>query len=92
MELVKTGEKESLFILADKNGNNGLFEFIEMVVVDGVEYAVLLEDGDDMVTIMRYEENASDGKEHYFTVDDDGVFEKVFNIFKEEFADEFDFE
>ncbi len=92
MELIKTGEEGSLILLSDKNGNSAYFEFIEMTVVDNSEYAVLLEDGDDMVTIMRFEEKSSDGKEHYYSVDDDEVFERVFNIFKEEFADEFDFE
>ena len=92
MELIKTGEEGSLILLSDKNGNSAYFEFVEMIVVDNTEYAVLLEDGDDMVTIMRFEENGADGKEHYYSVDDDDVFEQVFSVFREEFADEFDFE
>ncbi|MBQ2759780.1 MAG: DUF1292 domain-containing protein [Clostridia bacterium] len=92
MELIKTGEEGSLLLLSDKNGNSAYFEFVEMIVVDNTEYAVLLEDGDDMVTIMRFEEKGADGKEHYYSVDDDEIFEQVFGIFKEEFADEFDFE
>lgn len=92
MELIKTGEEGSLILLSDKNSNSAYFEFVEMIVVDNEEYAVLLEDGDDMVTIMRFEENGADGKEHYYSVDDDEVFERVFSIFREEFADEFDFE
>ena len=92
MELIKTGEEGSLILLEDKKGNSAYFEFVEMIVVDNTEYAVLLEDGDDMVTIMRFEEKASDGKEHYYSIDDDEVFEQVFAIFKKEFADEFDFD
>ena len=92
MELIKTGEEGSLILLEDKKGNSAYFEFVEMIVVDNTEYAVLLEDGDDMVTIMRFEEKASDGKEHYYSIDDDEAFEQVFAIFKKEFADEFDFD
>ena len=92
MELIKTGEEGSLILLSDKKGNSAYFEFVEMIVVDNVEYAVLLEEGDDMVTIMRFEEKGTDGKEHYYSVDDDDIFEQVFSVFREEFADEFDFE
>ena len=92
MELVKIKDKDGLIILSDNNGGTAEFEFIEMSVVDGNEYAVLLQTGDDMVTILRFEENTPDGKERYYTIDDDAIFEKVFNAFKEEFGDEFDFE
>lgn len=91
MELIKIKEKDGNMILADNSGASAEFEFIDMTVIDGAEYAVLLESGDDMVTIMRFEENAADGREHYYTVDDDGVFDKVYEIFRKEFGDEFDF-
>lgn len=92
MEFVKIKEKDDSFILADKDGNTASFEFIDMAVVNGEEYAVLLQTGDDMVTILRFLEKAEDGREHYYTVDDDDVFNTVLEHFKEEFGDEFDFD
>lgn len=92
MEFVKIKDRDGFIILSDDKGNTAEFEFIDMAVIDGTEYAVLLQTGDDMVTILRFEETAADGKEHYYTIDDDRVFEKVFSVFREEFGDEFDFE
>lgn len=92
MRFEKVSDKDGNIILADAEGNTAEFEFVEMSVFDGEEYAVLLEKGDDMVTILRFEENAPDGREYYYTVDDDDVFESVYEAFREEFGDEFDFE
>lgn len=91
MELVKTGETDGLMILADGEGNTAAFEFLEMYVLAGAEYAVLLQAGDDMVTILRFEEKGPDGREHYFTVEDDAVFEEVYRLFSMDHDDEFSF-
>ena len=79
-------------ILSDEEGNTGAFEFLEMYVRDGAEYAVLLQPGDDMVTILRMEEMGADGKEHYFCVDDDDLFDDIYQSFMSDHGDEFDFE
>lgn len=89
---MKIGDSDGTMILADENGNTGEFEFLEMYVRDGSEYAVLLQKGDDMVTIMRFEEQTANGKEHFFSVDDDALFESIYRQFREDFKEEFDFD
>ena len=77
--------------LSDGEGNTAAFEFLEMYARNGAEYAVLLQEGDDMVTILRFEENAPDGREHYYTVEDDALFEELYDAFISDHGDEFDF-
>ena len=85
-------DADGLMILSDEEGNTGTFEFLEMYVRDGAEYAVLLQSGDDMVTILRMEESGDDGKERFFYVDDDAVFEEIYASFMSDHGDEFYFE
>lgn len=79
-------------VLADEEGNTAAFEFLELYVRNGAEYAVLLQKGDDMVTILRLEEHGADGKERYYCVEDDDLFESFYDAFTEDHGDEFDFE
>ena len=92
MELVKIKDADGLMVLSDKDGNTAEFEFLELYVRKGSEYAVLLQKGDDMVTIMRFEESGADGKERYYPIEDDALFDALFRQFAEDFGEEFDFE
>ena len=92
MEYVKVREADGLTILSDGAGHTAAFEFVELYVLDGAEYAVLLQEGDDMVTILCFEEAAADGRERYYPVEDDGVFEELCRRFAADHGDEFDFE
>lgn len=85
-------DADGLMILSDDEGNTGTFEFLEMYVRDGAEYAVLLQSGDDMVTILRMEEAGADGTERYYYVEDDDLFEDIYSSFMSDHGDEFDFE
>lgn len=85
-------DADGLMILSDEEGNTASFEFLEMYVRDGAEYAVLLQSGDDMVTILRMEEAGEHGKERFFYVEDDGLFEDLYESFMADHGDEFDFE
>ena len=91
MELVKVRDADGLTVLSDGAGHTAEFEFLEMYVRDGREYAVLLQKGDDMVTILRFEENGADGKERYYTIEDDALFDALYRQFAADFGDEFDF-
>ena len=79
MDYINKG-KNGEIILSDGK-NEAEFEFLEMYVVDGQEYAVLLESGDDMITIMKFTE--SDGKvpEIYSEIEDDEIFDKIYAFF-----------
>ena len=80
MEYINKG-KDGDIILSD-GINEAVFEFLEMYVVDNQEYAVLLQLGDDMVTIMKFTE--SDGKkpEIYSEIEDDEIFDKVYALYE----------
>ena len=91
MEFVKIEDVDGMMILSDTEGNSAAFEFLELYAKDGAEYAVLLQEGDDMVTILRFEEKGADGRERYFIVDDDAVFEELYRALMDEHGDEFDF-
>lgn len=92
MELVRIKDADGMMLLADEDGNTAEFEFVELYVREGSEYAVLLQKGDDMVTIMRFVEKGPDGKERYYPIEDDALFDELFRRFAEDFSDEFDFE
>lgn len=91
MEFLKIKDVDGMMLLADKDGNTAEFEFVEMYARGGSEYAVLLQTGDDMVTILRFEEQGADGRERYYTVEDDDVFNAVYADFVRDHSDEFDF-
>lgn len=91
-------EESNIIVLNDENGNEIKFEFLDLVELDGEEYVVLLpaleegEEDDGEVVILKLEETDSETEESYVSVDDEEVLNKVFQIFKEKFKDEFNFE
>lgn len=62
----------------------------------GEEYVILLpkdeSDDDGEVVILKVDESDSDDEETYTSVDDEETLQAVFNLFKEKFQDEFNFE
>ena len=89
-------ELDNIIILNDEDGNEVQFEFLDLIELDGEEYVVLLpveddeeEDGD--VVILKVEDTDSEDEESYVSVDDQEILNKVFEIFKEKFKDEFNF-
>ena len=92
MEFIKVRDLDGMMELSDGEGNTAVFEFVELYARNGAEYAVLLQRGDDMVTILRFEESGADGREHYYVVEDDAVFDEVYAAFMRDHGDEFDFD
>lgn len=83
-----------IITLEDDLGNEKNFEFLDVVEYEGDEYIVLLptnEDEQSEVMILRIE-SVDDENENYVGIDDEEVLQKVFDIFKSRFQDEFDFE
>ena len=91
-------EEGNIIILNDENGNEIKFEFLDLIPLDDEEYVVLLpviEEGEEdngEVVILKLEETDSETEESYVSVDDEEILTKVFQIFKEKFKDEFNFE
>lgn len=87
---------DNTIILNDENGNEVLFKFLDLIEYDCEEYVVLLpkDESDDAgeVVILKVDETDSDDEEAYTSVKDEETLQAVFNIFREKFKDEFNFE
>ncbi len=89
-------ELDNVIVLNDEDGNEVNFEFLDLVELDGEEYVILLPTDEDEaepgeVVILQVEDTDSEDEESYISVEDDEILNKVFEIFKEKFKDEFDF-
>ena len=90
-------ELDNIVILNDEDGNEVKFEFLDLVELDEEEYVVLLpvtEEGEEEegeVVILKVEDNDDEDEESYVSVEDEETLNKVFEIFKEKFKDDFDF-
>lgn len=88
---------DNIIVLNDENGEETRFEFLDLVELDGEEYVVLLpadetDEEPGEVVILKVEDSEEDGEmESYVSVDDEATLNKVFDIFKDKFKDEFDF-
>ena len=89
-------ELDNIIILNDEEGNEVEFEFLDLIEYEGEEYVVLLpaaeEDDEGEVVILKVEDTESEEEESYVSVDDEAVLNAVFQMFKEKFKDEFNFE
>ncbi len=87
-------EFDNIIVLNDENGEEVRFEFLDLVELEGEEYVVLLpveEEETGEVVILKVEDSESEDEESYVSVDDEEILNKVFEIFKEKFKDEFNF-
>lgn len=92
-------ELDNIVILNDEDGNEVKFEFLDLVELDEEEYVVLLpvsEEGEEEegeVVILKVEDNDDEDSEEesYVSIEDEETLNKVFEIFKEKFKDDFDF-
>ena len=90
-------ELDNILVLNDEEGNEVEFEFLDLIEYEGEEYVVLLpveEENDEEpgeVVILKLEDSESEDEESYVSVDDEEILNKVFEIFKDKFEDEFNF-
>ena len=84
---------DNIVTLNDEFGNEVQFEFLDLVEYNGEEYVVLLpaDDEDGEVVILKVEA-IDDDNDSYTSVEDEDILMAVFQIFKNKFKDEFDFE
>ena len=95
---VNEGEElDNILVLNDEEGNEVEFEFLDLIEYEGEEYVVLLPVESDEteeageVVILKLEDTESEAEESYVSVEDEETLNKVFEIFKEKFEDEFNF-
>ena len=91
-------ELDNIVDLNDEEGNEVQFEFLDLVELDNEEYVVLLpvtdegEEDEGEVVILKLEDTEDDSdEESYVGVEDEEILNKVFEIFKEKYKDEFNF-
>ena len=91
---VENEELDNIITLNDEEGNEVEFEFLDLIEYEGEEYVVLLpvEETEDAgeVVILQVEDIDTD-EESYTSVEDETILNKVFEIFKDKFKDEFNF-
>ena len=85
---------DNIVTLNDEFGNEVQFEFLDLVEYDGEEYVVLLpvDNEDDGEVVILKVEAIDDDNDSYTSVEDEDILMAVFQIFKDKFKDEFDFE
>lgn len=91
-------ELDNIIVLNDEEGNEVQFEFLDLVELDDEEYVVLLpvseegEEDEGEVVILKLEDTDEESEEEsYVGVEDEEILNKVFEIFKEKYKDEFNF-
>lgn len=92
-------ELDNIIVLNDEDGNEVKFEFLDLIDLEDEEYVVLLpvtdegEEDEGEVVILKVEDNDDEDSEEesYVSVEDEDTLNKVFEIFKEKFKDDFDF-
>ena len=84
-------------ILTDENGEQQEYEVLDLIEYENKEYVVLLpyndfeQEDDDEVLILEIEEG-DDEIDEYLSVDDEVLLNILFEIFKEDYKDIFDFD
>ena len=91
--LVPEEEEEGVLLLTDENGEETAFEYLDCIEYEGKEYLVLMpmEEEDGEVVILEVEP-VDEEMENYLAVEDEGLLNTIFEIFKEKFKDVLEFE
>ena len=87
-------ELDNIVVLNDEDGEEIRFEFLDLIEYKGGEYVVLLPCDDpegEEVVILQVESNEEEDTESYVAIEDEDILSAVFEIFKENFKDEFNF-
>ena len=86
-------EEVSILTLTDENGVDTTFEYLDCIEYEGVEYLVLMPEGDESgELVILAVEPVVEETENYMAVEDEATLNAVFEIFKEKFQDVFTFE
>jgi len=91
--LVPEEEEEGVLLLTDENGSEVAFEYLDCIEYEGKEYLVLMpmEEDNGEVVILEVEP-VDEEVENYLAVEDEALLSTIFEIFKEKFKDQLEFE
>ncbi len=93
-EFYEEMENESALItLEDEESNEVEFEFLDVIEYDNEEYIVLIENREDADEVVILKINVIDDEnEEYLSIEDEDLLETLFDIFKQKYEGEIDFE
>ena len=92
-ELLLEEEESSIITLTDENGVDTDFEYLDCIEYNGVEYLVVMPAEEDANEIVILEvEPVDEENENYLAVTDEKLLNTVYEIFKERWKDELNFE
>ena len=85
-------EKNVIFTLEDDLGNEVEFKLLDVITYKNEEYAVLVENIPDVkdFTILKID-SIDDKEEVYVGIDDEALVQKIFDIFKKNHPDDFNY-
>ena len=87
-------EEANIIVLEDDLGNEVEFEYLDVIEYEGVEYLYLIpadeEDGDDVVILKIT--SIDDETESFEGIEDEELLDTLFELFKNKWKDEFNFE
>ena len=92
-EILLEEEESSIISLTDENGEETEFEYLDCIEYGGKEYLVLIpaqEDADELVILEV--EPVDEENENYIAVEDEATLQAVYEIFKERYKDQINFE
>ena len=85
-------DETSILSLTDENGEEVEFEYLDCIEFQGKEYLVLMPADESSSEIVILEvEPVDEETENYLSVQDEGILNAVYEIFKEKFQDTLDF-
>ncbi|MBR3325452.1 MAG: DUF1292 domain-containing protein [Clostridia bacterium] len=96
-ELNEYNDEDSVVILKDEDGNDVKFEFLDLIEYEGENYILLLpaeeveDENADEVVILKEDSSSQEDEEAYVSVEDEDTLNKIFEIFKDKFKEEFNF-
>ena len=85
-------DENVIFTLEDDLGNEVEFELLDVITYKNDEYAVLIENTPDVqdLTILKID-SIDDQEEVYVGIDDEALVQKIFDIFKKNHPDDFNY-
>ena len=91
--LIPEEEESNLLSLTDENGQETVFEYLDVIEYQGKEYMFLLPaDQEDTEVVIFEIQPVDEENENYLAIEDEAVLEAVYAIFKERYKDILTFE
>ena len=85
-------DNENIIYLADENGSELGFEYLDTIEYEGKSYAVLfpVDEDDNELVVLEVEPGENENEEIFSDVMDDDILNAVYDLFMETHTDEFE--